>query len=228
MGGMRRLRLVLALLGLVALGMVPAVPAQAGNWAVTLLDPVPSTFEAGQSYTVGYWVLQHGAYPNQGDLGRTGLRLVGPDKQELIFEGVGLREQAHYAAAIALPGDGTWRVFALQGRFAEHEVGTLTVPGGLSIKKPEMEVNVGGNDGEAIWGAVHPPGYGGPEGHAARIAPAAPGGANQANQQPVEQEVRNAAEMPQPRSPVLMGLLALAAVVVLVGAGLLVRRRVRG
>ena len=116
----------------------------------------------------------------------------------------------------------------LQGRFAEHEVGTLTVPGALSIKKPEMEVNVGGNDGEAIWGAVHPPGYAGPEGHAARIAPAAPGAANQANQQPVEQEVRNAAEMPQPRSPVLIGLLALAAVVVLVGAGLLVRRRVRG
>ena len=230
MGGMRRFRVMVALLGLVALGMVPAMPAQAGGWAVTLLDPVPSTIEAGHSYTIGYWVLQHGAHPFEGDLGRTGFRLVGPDQQELIFDAVELPEPAHYAAAIAVPANGTWQVYALQGWFEEHEVGTLTVPGGLSIKKPKMEVNVGGHsdnqsgghgEGKPMWGAVHPPGYGGAEAQAARLAPAAP------QQQPVQQEVSNTAELPQPRSPVLMGLVALTAVVVLVGAGLLMRRRVR-
>jgi hypothetical protein len=221
-----RLWRVLGLLALVAFWMVPAAPAQAGGWAVTLLDPLPDRFEAGHSYTVGYWVLQHGSHPYGGDLGRTGLRLVGPDRQELIFEGVALREAAHYAAAIAVPGEGTWQVFALQGPFAEHTVGTLTVPGAMTIKPPGQPVDVGGHDhGEpAHWGAVHPPGFHHGDGHGgAHAAPA---------QQPVQQrDVQPAATLAEPRSPMTTALMVFGAVVVLLSLALGVRplrRRLRG
>lgn len=221
---------MVGLLALVAFWMVPAVPAQAGGWAVTLLDPLPDRFEAGRSYTVGYWVLQHGSHPYDGDLGRTGLRLVGPDRQELTFEGVALREAAHYAAAIAVPSDGTWRVFAMQGPFAEHAVGTLTVPGALTIKPPDTPVDVGGHGhGEQPhWGAVHPPGYQG-DGHGGHHA-AAP--AQQPAQQPVQQrDVQPAATHAEPRSPVTATLVAFGAVVLLLSLALGVRplrRRLRG
>ncbi|GLZ34482.1 hypothetical protein Lesp02_66690 [Lentzea sp. NBRC 105346] len=124
---MRIVALVLALLLI-----TPA--AHAGNWAVTYVDPTPS-FEADRSYTVGYWVLQHGNHPYGGDLGKTGFRFVGGGKP-YEFTGVALRETAHYAVAFTLPA-GRYRVLAIQGPFADHEVGTLTVPGTLSVKPVE-------------------------------------------------------------------------------------------
>ena len=213
-------------LALVAFWMVPAAPAQAGGWAVTLLDPLPERFEAGRSYTVGYWVLQHGSHPYEGDLGRTGLRLVAPDRQELTFEGVALREAAHYAAAIVVPAGGAWRVFAIQGLFAEHEVGALTVPGAMTITPPDLPVHAGRHgDGEpAYWGAVHPPGF---EGH----GPAGDHAAAPAQQPAQQRDVQPAATLAEPRSPMTAALVVFGAVVVLLSLALGVRplrRRLRG
>ena len=226
---------MVGVLALVAFWMVPAAPAQAGGWAVTLLDPLPDRFEAGHSYTVGYWVLQHGSHPYDGDLGRTGLRLVGPNQQELTFEGVALREAAHYAVAIAVPGDGSWRVSAMQGVFAEHDVGTLTVPGAMTIKKPDVEIDLDGHDhGETPhWGAVHPPGHPG-DGHGDHHA-AAPADqpAGQPAQQPAQQPVQRSDVLPAGAlgSPVTAVLAVFGAVVVLLSLALGVRplrRRLRG
>jgi hypothetical protein len=227
---MRTLRTV-ALFVLVAVGAAAsALPAQAGGWAVTLLDPLPERFEAGHSYTIGYWVLQHGSHPYEGELGRTGLRLVGPDKQELVFDAVALREPAHYAVAVAVPTSGTWRVFAMQGWFAEHDVGTLTVPGWLAIKPPDGPVNPGAHshDGTSShWGAVHPPGSA-TDGHNHDHAAPAPAAAAA----PANQNVANAATVaPQQGPPLLPALLVLGVVVVLLGIALGVRpmrRRLRG
>ena len=152
---MRRLWVVLVLL----VGpLLLASPAQAGGWAVTVLDPLPSRVEADTAYTVGYWVLQHGSHPHEGTLGKSGLRLVGADG-ELEFVGRALPEPAHFAASIAVPA-GTWRVYAMQGWFAEHEIGTLTVPGGLKLAPSEQDVAVTGqppDGGKPYWGAIHPP-----------------------------------------------------------------------
>jgi|SRR5829696_9879 len=223
---MTRLRSLVLLLVLVGFTMVPAVPAQAGNWAVTVLDPVPTQFEAGQGYTIGYWVLQHASHPYQGNLGRTGLRLVGPDGAEAAsFTGVALPEVAHYAVAIAAPGAGTWRVMAVQGIFAEHEVGTLTVPGGLTITPPEQRVGPLPGD-PSPWGAIHPPGFGA---GTANPGTANPGTAKtQAAGAPQEREVQNTAALPAPRSSLAIGLLVFAGAVVLVGLGVGTLRRLRG
>jgi hypothetical protein len=220
------------LLALATVGLAPAMPAHAGGWAVTLLDPLPDRLEADRAYTVGYWVLQHGSHPFDGELGRTGLRLVGADR-ELEFTGQPLPEAAHYAVSFAVPA-GTWRVYALQGWFEQFEVGTLTVPGGLELRPSEMAVNVGGHSdgGEAPhWGAVHPPagigdGHSG-DGHSGEV--------RSVREQPAAAAPRPAAALradttPQPRSAVALLVLAACAVVALLATGLgrPLRQRLRG
>ncbi|MBE1558341.1 hypothetical protein [Nonomuraea africana] len=157
---MRRILLVLALL-LPALAL--AAPGRAGGWAATYLDPVPAAFEAGATYTVGFWTLQHGTHPFVGELGKVGLRFSGGGRS-VEFTAVELKEKGHYAAALALP-EGEWRVEALQGLFDPFPVGTLKVPGALTVDPldPRLKAMIPGylsmNGGKDPWGEVRPPGF---------------------------------------------------------------------
>lgn len=151
-----RLPKILVALGVAALfTLTPAVPAQAGGWAVTYLDPLPERFDAGQSYTLGFWVLQHGSHPYEGDLGSVGITLVDSRGTASPFAGVRLPEPAHYAAAIAIARPGSYQVIAVQGLFQEYQVGTLRVPGGLTIA-PTPQPRTGG-DSHDYWGVIRPP-----------------------------------------------------------------------
>jgi hypothetical protein len=222
---MRRLG-VLAVLVLAAVGLVPPAPAQAGGWAVTLLDPLPDRIEAGRAYTVGYWVLQHGSHPFDGELGRTGLRLVGPGG-EREFVGSPLPEPAHYAVSFAVPA-GTWQVSALQGWFAPFEVGRMTVPGTLTLQPSETAVDVGGHsDGgpAPYWGAVHPPARVG-DGQAAQVQSALDPAAAPAR--PATATAPDPPATPQPRIAVAIGLLAACGILTLLAAGPGRRLRRRG
>jgi hypothetical protein len=150
---MRLLRLALLQFGvLLAATTVSVTPAQAGGWAVTVLDPLPTRVESGPAYTVGYWVLQHGSHPFEGTLGKTALEFVDQHGKTLTFPGVALPQPAHFAAAVALPHDGTWRMSAIQGIFQDYEIGTLTVPGKLAVNRPPMPMTE-----NYKWGAIHPP-----------------------------------------------------------------------
>ena len=137
--------------------VLPASPAQAGNWAVTVLDPVPDRLEAGQGYTIGLWVLQHGYHPYEGpDLGPVALKLVDEQGIAVSYPATTLPEPAHYAAAIALPHPGAWTVIGVQGRFADYVVGTLTVPGSLAVLG--VPVPLRPSEAEKYWpGAIRPP-----------------------------------------------------------------------
>lgn len=112
-----------------------AGPAVAGNWAVTVMDPLPSRIEAGQAYEVSFWVLQHGTHPynwaQPASIGAVGLTLADTRGASVSFPGRALAEPAHYAATVTVPHDGRWRVTGVQGIFASFHVGTLTVPGTL-------------------------------------------------------------------------------------------------
>ncbi|MGW5683756.1 hypothetical protein [Nonomuraea sp. NPDC003754] len=176
---MRRIVLVLALL---LPALATAAPARAGGWAATYLDPVPATFAPDATYTVGFWMLQHGTHPYEvaRKLGTVGLKFTS-GARSLEFTGVPLKEKGHYAAAIALPA-GHWRVEAIQGWFAPYDVGTLTVPGPLAVRPidPELKRMIAGylsmNGGKDPWGAVRPPGFvrqGAPATPAAAALPAA-------------------------------------------------------
>ncbi|OPG06630.1 hypothetical protein [Microbispora sp. GKU 823] len=153
-------RLLVALAAMAAI-LAPALPAhaRAGFWAVTELDPLPAEVRPDVSYTVGFWVLQHGTHPYEGPGGLepVGLRLTGEDGTALTFDGTPLPEPAHYATSIKVPA-GRWRVQGLQGMFAPYEIGTLTVPGGLKAAPPQFPVPAG-TEVMDYWGPVKPPGF---------------------------------------------------------------------
>ncbi|MCG5213974.1 hypothetical protein [Streptosporangium sp. KLBMP 9127] len=170
-------RLVTVLMVLAAVA-APGTAQARGNWAVTYLDPVPARFSAGTAYTFGFWVLQHGTHPFWGeDIGEVALRFTGDTGEVLTFPGVELKEAAHYAAAVSLPA-GSWRMTGVQGMFQPHEVGLLTVPGGLKVNPlpqdlPTMEPPEGGKE---YWGAIRPPGFPAGDGETQPVGPAGDGG----------------------------------------------------
>ncbi|MET8862565.1 hypothetical protein ABZW11_06365 [Nonomuraea sp. NPDC004580] len=122
---------------------------------MTYLDPLPGRFETGHTYTVGFWVLQHGTHPFEGVLDRVGLRLTRADGRSVTFEATPLPEAAHYATSLAVPR-GEWKVEALQGWFPTYEVGVLKVPGDMRVAPVPAEM-VGGRRTEERWGAIRPP-----------------------------------------------------------------------
>ncbi|HET6293682.1 MAG TPA: hypothetical protein VFG33_09910 [Kribbella sp.] len=142
---------VLLIIGTLCVGS----PAQAGGWATTLLDPLPNKLEVGRAYTVGFWVLQHGSHPYDGELGKKGLRLVDAAGRTTEYPGTALPEAAHYAAAVVFPSAGSWRLYGIQGIFADYEIGTANAPGGLTVlpTPPPMIMDDGHG---AHWGAVRP------------------------------------------------------------------------
>jgi hypothetical protein len=151
---MRRLLVVLAGVLVLVAGALPV--AAAGNWAVTYMDPAPSRFEDGESYALGFWVLQHGNHPYQGKMEPVGLKFTGSGGESLTFAGTALPEAAHYATSVVVP-KGVWRVQGIQGPFEPYEVGTLTVPGSLKVNPVAQDMVLPG--GEDYWGDVRPPGF---------------------------------------------------------------------
>ncbi|MEV4527183.1 hypothetical protein [Streptosporangium sp. NPDC049304] len=156
---MRRILFLLALIApLLALG----APARAGGWAITVMDPVPVT-SPDTTYTLGFWLLQHGTHPYEGDdpgeLGEVALEFT-DGKRTLRFSGVELKEPAHYASAVSLP-KGTWEVTAIQGWFPSYRIGTLAVPGRLEVAPvpPDLRPAITGQQPpeEDHWGAIRPP-----------------------------------------------------------------------
>ncbi|MGP3912093.1 hypothetical protein [Nonomuraea sp. 10N515B] len=150
--------LLAAVVAALVTGTVPA--GAAGNWAVTYMDPLPGRFDGGTPYALGFWVLQHGNHPYEGQLGTVGLRLTREDDgKSLMFEGTALPEAGHYATSVVVP-EGVWKVEGIQGMFMPHEVGRLSVPGGLKIKPVRQEVIEGFvSQRTDYWDAVRPPGF---------------------------------------------------------------------
>jgi hypothetical protein len=223
-----RVRRLLALLAAAVLGVGSALvlgpaPALAGNWAVTLLDPLPERLEPAKGYTVGFWVLQHGFHPYEGGkMDPVGLRFTDTVGNKVEFAGVELPEKAHYAATVAIPGPGVWNVTGIQGPFGDYRIGTLTVPGGLTVLGvPEpLQASVT----QQYWpGAIRPPAVPvdpdrNPFGTESSVQVPAPAASQQAAA-PAAEPGRSPAQL------VLLGGVALAAVAALALVGS--RRRVR-
>jgi hypothetical protein len=88
--------------------------------------------------------------------GGIGLTLTDARGGTLTFAGKELAEPAHYTTTVTVPRDGRWRVSGVQGVFAPHEVGTLTVPG--SLETIPLEVVPSAEDIAKYWpGPVRPP-----------------------------------------------------------------------
>jgi hypothetical protein len=113
------------------------------------------------TYTLGFWLLQHGTHPYEGpDLGEVGLKFTN-GKKSILFPGVQLKEPAHYAAAISLPS-GTWQVEGVQGWFAPYRIGTLAVPGNLRLAPVPEDLKraiAAQAPQQSSWGDIRPPGF---------------------------------------------------------------------
>ncbi|MEX2047226.1 MAG: hypothetical protein WEE03_08670 [Chloroflexota bacterium] len=120
---MRAVTLVLAVLAF-ALGAF-ATPALAGGWAVTTFDALPGEFVAGQEYTLGYTIRQHGQTAINVD--KTEILAVATSGRTLSSPGTSQGAVGHYVASVLFPAGGTYTWQVTQGMFAVQELGTLTV-----------------------------------------------------------------------------------------------------
>ena len=109
---------------LVASLAVLAEPAFAGGWAVTSLDPLPQTgIHAGQTYSIGFTIRQHGVSPfNQAQP-----RLRASLGQEHVNVPARRDGEGHYVATVQFPTEGAWTWTVDQTPFASQELGTLQV-----------------------------------------------------------------------------------------------------
>jgi hypothetical protein len=100
--------LVAAAIAILAL----AAPALAGGWAVVTLDSLPREVRAGESFQLGFMVLQHGKTPTNMDLnGRPLQPIVTAIKQGGESIRAEARQQGptgHYLVDLTFPSDGVW------------------------------------------------------------------------------------------------------------------------
>jgi len=105
----------------------------AGGWAITTLDTTPGDLRAGETYEIGYTILQHGIRPAAVD--NTEIRLHGPWKVGThVFEGLPQGPVGHYLAEVSVPEAGEYRWEVTQGPFPTHDLGRLIVGEPVAIQ----------------------------------------------------------------------------------------------
>jgi hypothetical protein len=199
------MRWFLSALAAGVLSVAIATPAAAGGWATTLLDPLPDKLQAGSSYTVGFWILQHGSHVFQTGLSNPGLKFVDEGGQSLVFRGAALPEGGHYATAMTLPHEGSWTIFGMQAPFADYKVGIVDLPGRVAIATVPAAIPF---PEDPSWSTVKPPKVSGEALPPEKSAPAQP-------------SPRSAASPPAPWAPFGIGIL----VGLLVATGAIALRR---
>ena len=116
------LSLILAVAALFAL----AAPALAGGWAITTVDTLPQEFRAGETYTIGFTILQHGTMPFEG--AETEIRVISTTTRERhTFAGRPEGAKGHYVAEVRVPSAGEWRWEVQPGWFEKQDLGLLNV-----------------------------------------------------------------------------------------------------
>lgn len=115
-----KISLVLALL----LALALAVPVFAGGWAVITLDELPTNVTAGEPFTVGFTVLQHGKTPMT-DLDPT-ILVESPDGEKSAVLAKPEGKPGHYAATLTFSTEGDWN-WTIQAFSMEQKMPVLSV-----------------------------------------------------------------------------------------------------
>src|SRR6266545_3467509 len=132
---------------LAALFTLIATPAAfAGGWAITTLDELPATITAGETYSVGYTIRQHGFSP----VATTQSALEIADAMggsRAHFVGSADGPAGHYVAKVHFPRAGEWVWSVDQAPFQPQQLGTLTVqaiaaPAPAPVGQPAPAVTV--------------------------------------------------------------------------------------
>ncbi|HVF24575.1 MAG TPA: cytochrome c [Anaerolineales bacterium] len=112
-----------------------AIPVFAGGWAVISLDELPAGVVAGEPYTVGFTVLQHGKTPMTGLYPTVTARMEKGDT--LTFRAEPEGKPGHYMAALTFPTDGEWE-WSIQAFTMDMKMPVLNVSaaGVASVTQP--------------------------------------------------------------------------------------------
>jgi len=117
------------------LALIFTIPVFAGGWAVITLDELPTNVTAGEEFTIGFTVLQHGKTP------RTGLTPIITatllKDEQVVFTAKESGKPGHYTATLTLPKEGEWN-WSIQA-FIDQKMPTLSVaaPKVAIITEPE-------------------------------------------------------------------------------------------
>jgi hypothetical protein len=191
----------------VAAVLALSAPVSAGGWATTLLDPMPP-ITAGESYTVTFWILQHGSHVSMLTLNNPGLKFVPESGESVIFKGTPVTEGGRYSTVLRLPHGGPWEIIGMQSPFQDFKVGLLNIPGGLRLERTPPPL--GGFSPDPSWVKAQPPlvnDQGQPE-----LVAAAPAAARPEADKAAWQPAAPRGSGPSPAAwPALLTLLALGA-----------------
>lgn len=117
--------LMLALL----MALVLTIPVFAGGWAVITLDELPTDVVAGEPFTVGFMVRQHGRTPMT-DLHPT--ITANLDKEQLVIDAAAEGQPGHYTATMTLPKEGEWQ-WSIQAFSMDQPMPSLIVAAGSNV-----------------------------------------------------------------------------------------------
>lgn len=109
---MQKFGFLLAVILLLAL--VPDVPA--GFWAVIVIDDVPGEIHAGEPWTVGFTVLQHGQTPVHKLFDGYDFTPIEPiliathtvTGEQIQATATATKEAGHFTLEVTFPGEGRW------------------------------------------------------------------------------------------------------------------------
>lgn len=103
--------------------MALAGPALAGGWAVTSFEDLPDEFEAGNTYTLDYVILQHGQTPADSGASFVTFR---NGKESLRFDAIN-HGDGTYTVEISIPSDGTWEWEVVSEGWGPQPLGSIDV-----------------------------------------------------------------------------------------------------
>ena len=119
------MRLLTSTLAAAALTLLMGLPALAGGWATVTLDQLPTEFQAGQTYRMGFTILQHGITPFDG--GGAGIRARSATGQTATFAAKAEGPAGHYVAEVKFPSAGMWTWEIAPGPFAPQPLAPIEV-----------------------------------------------------------------------------------------------------
>lgn len=120
-----------------AVVLLVAAPALAGGWAVTTFDELPPKFRAGETYTLGYTIRQHGQTPVQVE--ETQIVARSEESGTVRFAGRPDGPVGHYVAEVHFPEAGQWSWEVIQGEFGPQELGIITILPAASTGEPARQ-----------------------------------------------------------------------------------------
>ena len=108
----------------ILLTLVFAIPVFAGGWAVITLDELPTNIVAGEPFTVGFTVLQHGRTP-MADIHPT-ITANLHKETEFVVDAEPEGKPGHYTVTLTFPKDGEWQ-WSIQAFTMDQTMPVLSV-----------------------------------------------------------------------------------------------------